>query len=386
MLNSKKYGLVTIPMLKDTQNIGITCSELFVQSLLLVTLLLSIFMHASEQEMLPTVLGFFSLVVFVGTVWVYWKNLFLFDLMVPFVFFLLTLYAQLVSQEGALNFTVALSYAFLGYSFGIIARASRFNKWILHTFGYLALAPFLYGFLIKGIDLSLGGDFLGMNRNTIPRLLFMSSSLVFVVQYMQRQRLDFFLAALTVLFCFLSRSRAGLLISSGLCVLVLFQGYVDIPKRTWLRGHRLQAVLLVLIVVFVLFFIGMYMFENSRLETQGIDSNGRKEIQMNFLNELNSSRILLGFRPAILEGIGLHSSYLTFLAMFGVFSTLVIFCLISIGLHLGKQSIFLFGVFLLYCVYSTVESLSPFSEGDVLMSALFIIIQKVKPSSSMKKT
>lgn len=352
------------------------------QILLLTTLLVSIYMHALELPILPTVVGLSSLMIIALSIWAYRNTITWFERTTLLAILFLSLYAQFFSQKGALAFPIVLSYMFLGFSFGLTLRHSRFNRWLLHGFGYLALLPFIYGFFIMGIDLRRGGEFLGMNRNTIPRLLFMSCSLVFLAQYIQKQRTDIVLAALTVLISFLSRSRAGLLISSGLCILVLLQGYVHIPIRTWLQGHRFLAVLLVLIALVILFFAGMYLFENSRLETQGLDSNGRQEIHMKFLHELTPQRVLLGYRPAILDGIGLHSSYLTLLSMFGVLTSVVVVCFLLLIFRLGKQSLFLFGLLLLFSVYSLVESLSPFAEGDVLLITLILCAQPVNNNNS----
>ncbi len=354
------------------------------QILLLTMLLVSIYMHALEPPILSTVVGLSSLMIVALSICLYRNTITRFELTTLIAVLFLSLYAQFFSQKGAFAFYIVLSYMFLGFSFGLTLRHGRFNRWVLHGFGYVALLPFVYGFFIMGIDLRRGGEFLGMNRNTIPRLLFMSSSLVFVVQYRQKQRPDLLLAALTVLFCFLSRSRAGLLISSGLCILVLLQGYVHIPIRTWLQGHRFLAILLVLIALLILFFAGMYLFENSRLETQGLDSNGRQEIHIQFLHELTPQRVLLGYRPAVLDGIGLHSSYLTLLSMFGIFSAAVVLCLVYSAFRLAKQSIFLFGLLLLYGVYSLVESLSPFAEGDVLFIALVFCAQQVNINNSAR--
>ena len=356
------------------------------QVFLLATLLVSIYMHALKIQILPTLIGLSSLVIVALSLWVYRSMITWFERTVLLALLCLSLYAQFFSQKGALAFHIVLSYMFLGFSFGLTLRHSRFNTRLLHGFGYLALLPFIYGFFFMGIDLRRGGEFLGMNRNTIPRLLFMSSSLVFLAQYVQKQRTDILLASLTVLISFLSRSRAGLLISSGLCLLVLLQGYVHIPIRTWLQGHRFLAILLVVIALLILFFAGMYLFENSRLETQGLDSNGRREIHLQFLHELTPQRVLLGYRPAILDGIGLHSSYLTFLAMFGFLSSVVVMCLLYMIFRLGKESLFLFGLLILYGVYSFVESLSPFAEGDVFLLALIILTQKFKSHKTVKKS
>lgn len=294
----------------------------------------------------------------------------------------LALYAHLVSQRGAMNLALSLAFGLLGFSIAVTTGHSRWPRWLLALFGYLALMPFLYGFFVKGIKLSRGGDFLGMNRNVIPRLLFMTTSLVLVLQYQQGYRLDLLLSALVVLISFLSRSRAGLLISSGLFMMTLIQEYLRVKIEDWVQHHRKLVTVVLIVSVIVLVFVGLYLFEHSRLKTEGLDSNGRAEIHLRFLKELTVQRVLFGFRPEILDGIGLHSSYYTFLAMFGLFSLVVLYALVKTGWRYSQHGLFLLGVLSLWVVYSAVESLSPFAEGDIVLVVLIVgALARPKPKN-----
>src|SRR5690554_3470951 len=107
------------------------------------------------------------------------------DVILLGVFGALALYTHFISQKGAMNLFTSLSFGLLGITISLISRYCSWPRWLLIILGYLALAPFLYGFFVKGINLSRGGDFFGMNRNTIPRLLFMTTSLVLIIQYSQ---------------------------------------------------------------------------------------------------------------------------------------------------------------------------------------------------------
>lgn len=343
------------------------------QASLLLVLLLSVYKSVIHIPILDVVFGFASLLVSIVALWVCSKQVSKWDAMLLFGLLVLALYAQLVSQKGALLFYQVVGYALLGFSFGLLVREKRWPVWLLPSFGYLALVPFLYGFFIKGIDLGKGGEFLGLNRNFIPRLLFMSTTLVLVGQYVRKQRLSLLLPLLSVVVSFLSRSRAGLLISSALFVLTLLEGYTHIPIRAWVRGHRVLAVGLVLMVIVALSFAGMYLVEHSRLSSQGLESNGRMEIYLAFLKGLDVQKAFFGSRPAILDTIGLHDSYLTFLAMFGIFSLAVLAMLAFTFAMLFKEALFLCGVFSLWLVYSVVEALSPFAEGDVLLVCVMVL-------------
>ena len=282
------------------------------------------------------------------------------------------LYASFVSQRGALDLPLSLAFGLLGFSIAVVSRHSRWPRWLLMVLGYLALVPFLYGFFVKGINLSRGGDFFGMNRNTIPRLLFMTTSLVLVIQYQSAYRLDLLLPAVMVVISFLSRSRAGLLVSSGLFVMTLIQEYLRFKIEAWVKQHRVLVTVILVISVILLVLVGLYLFEHSRLKTEGLDSNGRAEIHLRFLNELTVRRTLFGFRPEILNGIGLHSSYYTFLAMFGCFSLILFFALLKTGWRYSQHGLFPLGVLTLWAVYSVVESLSPFAEGDIVLVVLIL--------------
>ena len=295
----------------------------------------------------------------------------------------LALYAHLVSQRGAMNLALSLAFGLLGFGMAVTTRHSRWPRWLLALFGYLALLPFLYGFFVKGIKLSRGGEFFGMNRNVIPRLLFMTTSLVLVLQYQQGYRLDLLLSALVVLISFLSRSRAGLLISSGLFMMTLIQEYLRVKIEDWVQHHRKLVTVVLIVSVIVLVFVGLYLFEHSRLKTEGLDSNGRAEIHLRFLKELTVQRVLFGFRPEILDGIGLHSSYYTFLAMFGLFSLVVLYALVRSGHRYAQHGLFLLGVLSLWVVYSAVESLSPFAEGDIVLVVLIVgALARPKPKTN----
>ncbi|HKM05380.1 MAG TPA: hypothetical protein VJ869_00195, partial [Sphaerochaeta sp.] len=127
---------------------------------------------------------------------------------------------------------VEAAYPMLGFTLGLLLLHTKWNIGLVRLFCYLALAPFLYGFFIKGIRLTSGSNFYAMNRNTIPKLLIMTSGLLIMVEHENEDSVSnhfwklgtgysLLIPFLTVLVCFYSRSRAGLLISGALFFMVI---------------------------------------------------------------------------------------------------------------------------------------------------------------------
>ncbi|MBI9095903.1 MAG: hypothetical protein JEY71_13615 [Sphaerochaeta sp.] len=293
-------------------------------------------------------------------------------------------YSQLVSQQGQILWYGEAAYPLLGFALGLLLLHTKWNIWVVRLFCYLALAPFLYGFFIKGIRLTTGSNFYIMNRNTIPKLLIMTSTLLIMIEH---ERDDFLSAHcwvsaysllipfLTVLVCFYSRSRAGLLISGALFFMVIVRTLITHSGfiRTFMASHRWYFLFSLACIAFVLGIAVLYAYSNSRLHIQGLSSNGRREIQLSCINELNLKRVLIGYRPEILNGIGLHNSYLNLLVHFGLFSLLFVFMYIQ-ALYRFLQNSFTFtGLLVLWGIYSLVESLSPFAVGDLLILPLLMV-------------
>jgi len=140
-----------------------------------------------------------------------------------------------------------------------------------------------------------------------------------------------------------------------------------------MTSHRWYFLFSLACIAFVLGIAVLYAYSNSRLHIQGLSSNGRRDIQLSCINELNLKRILIGYRPEILNGIGLHNSYLNLLVHFGLFSLLFVFMYIQ-ALYRFLQTSFMFtGLLVLWGIYSLVESLSPFAIGDLLILPLLML-------------
>ena len=295
-------------------------------------------------------------------------------------------YAQLVSQQGQMAWYVEVAYPLLGFTLGLLLLHTQWNIRLVRIFCYLALAPFLYGFFIKGIRLTSSSNFYAMNRNTIPKLLIMTSTLLIMIEHENEDALSarpygllgseysLLIPFLTVLVCFYSRSRAGLLISGALFFMVIVRTLIAYfpVMQTLMTTHRWRFLTVLAGVALVLGLGVLYAYSNSRLQMHGLDSNGRREIQLACISELTLKRVLIGYRPEILNGIGLHNSYLNLLVHFGLFSLLFIIFYIR-SLYRFLQSSFMFtGLLVLWGVYSLVESLSPFAIGDLMILPLFL--------------
>lgn len=295
-------------------------------------------------------------------------------------------YAQLVSQQGAMLWYGEAAYPLLGFALGLLILHTTWNIWMVRLFCYLALAPFLYGFFVKGIRLTTESNFYAMNRNTIPKLLIMTSFFLIMVEHENEDSenahswvlgsgYSLLLPFLTVLVCFYSRSRAGLLISGALFFMVIVRTLITHSRslKTLEAKHRWAFLLVVAFVALALGIGVLYAYSNSRLVASGLSSNGRKEIQLACINELTVKRVMIGYRPEILNGIGLHNTYLNLLVHFGLFSLLFIVMYIRSLYRFLRTSFMFTGLLVLWGVYSLVESLSPFAVGDLMILPLFML-------------
>lgn len=368
-----------------------TKSILALQVFALGILLLVVYKNFVVVPFLDYLFGASTLLLLIMTLLVLGKAITSSERIMLLVIILLFLYAQGVSQNGAMVWYEEAAYPLLGFALGLLLLHTTWNVALVRLFCYLALAPFLYGFFFSafplgGIRLTSGSDFYAMNRNTIPKLLVMTSVFLMMVEHEGEDILlsnscvpvfgySLLIPSLTVLVCFYSRSRAGLLISGALFFMVIVRTLIaHFPALlVMMTQHRWRFLLLLLVLAFVLGVGVLYAYSNSRLQIQGLASNGRKEIQLACINELTLKRVLIGYRPEILNGIGLHTSYLNLLVHFGVFSFGFAFLYIR-SLYRFLQNSFTFtGLLVLWGVYSLVESLSPFAVGDLMIIPLFML-------------
>ena len=377
----------TIATVKKTKLANKPTLALQVCSLLI--LLLVVYKNFVDLPILDYLFGSSVLLLLIMTILVLGRALTAHERIMLLIILFLFWYSQLISQKGQMLWYVETAYPLLGFSLGMLLLHTKWNIWMVRLFCYLALAPFLYGFFIKGIRLTSGSNFYAMNRNTIPKLLIMTSGLLIMIEHEKEDSLhapswvlgsgySLLIPLLTVIICFYSRSRAGLLISGALFFMVIVRTLIThFPAMlTMMATHRWRFLLVLAFITFVLGLGVLYAYSNSRLVANGLSSNGRKEIQLACINELTLSRVLIGYRPEILNGIGLHNTYLNLLVHFGLFSLLFVIFYIRSLYRFLRTSFMFTGLLVLWGVYSLVESLSPFALGDLMILPLFMLSMK----------
>lgn len=359
-------------------------------------LLLVVYKNFVIIPVLDYLFGFSTLLLLIMTILVVGRIITSSERIMLLVLLFLYWYAQLVSQKGAMLWHVDAAYPLLGFALGLLILHTKWNISWVRLFCYLALAPFLYGFFFSafplgGIRLTTSSNFYAMNRNTIPKLLIMTSTLLIMIEHENEDSLfarphvhflgnlgtvySLLIPFLTVLVCFYSRSRAGLLISGALFFMVIVRTIITYSGsiRALETKHRWIFFFVIAFVALVLGIGVLYAYSNSRLVANGLSSNGRKEIQLACINELTLKRALIGYRPEILNGIGLHNSYLNLLVHFGLFSLLFVVFYIRSMYQFLRTSFMFTGLLTLWGVYSLVESLSPFALGDLMIIPLLML-------------
>jgi hypothetical protein len=269
----------------------------------------------------------------------------------------------------------SLPYLLIGYSLGLLFRYSDWSENTFIIYVLLGFLPFFYGFFIKGIDTE-GGYLFAMNRNTISALLIPAISLHAISSELKEKRyILMFPSLINLLFAYLSKSRAGLLLSILLATVILIRNishWFQFSNRQHPHNRlkKLLAFLLAGILLLAGFFSIRYLLVHSRFSTEGLSSNGRFEIFSQFVSELSIKKLVFGFRPSVDKKLGLHNSYLTMLSFYGimafVFIALIIFALIKFA----KSSVLMFGMLLIWGLYSLVESISPLDIGDQILIPL----------------
>ncbi len=184
-------------------------------------LLLVVYKNFVELPLLDYLLGSSVLLLLIMTILILGRDLTARERIMLLSILFLFWYSQLISQKGQMMWYVEAAYPLLGFSLGLLIVHTKWNVWLVRLFCYLALAPFLYGFFIKGIRLATSSNFYAMNRNTIPKLVIMTSSLLIMVEHeneasvcarptklilgMPVSGYSLLIPLLTVLVCFYSR-------------------------------------------------------------------------------------------------------------------------------------------------------------------------------------
>jgi hypothetical protein len=323
------------------------------------------------------------------------------DVLIPSLFFGMLLYARLVSHNGRISFLNNLPYAPIGFSIGVTLKYMKWPKWSFYSYMIIALLPFLYIFFVVKADMENFAQYIQMNRNSIPLLLIINYSLFLIAEVMNNKKYMPLIPIFLVVVCsFYSKSRAGLLLSSGLLLLVVAYNVWQVlnnHKHSSLSRKMRFVIGLGLVALGMLFVVFLaHVFANSRFATQGFDGSRRGDILKAFIQEITWKNALTGFIPDLFS---VHSridaSFAMAFSYLGIMSIVLGFAVALAFVILWKHSFLLFCVLGVHTVYGFVEWLSPMELGDIVLIPLLMIafslynpnvwVNSHKPISLIKK-
>lgn len=320
-----------------------------------------------------------SLVLLLVSVWKLRNYINWIDVIIPSLFFGILLYARLVSHNGRTSLLNNFPYALIGFSLGVTLKYMKWPKWSFYSYMILALLPFLYSFFIVKADMENFAQYIQMNRNSIPLLLIINYSLFVITEVMNNKKYMPLIPLILVVICsFYSKSRAGLLLSIGLLLLIVAYNGLQILSRhkhkAIGRNMRIGIGLGVVAVGSLLTAFVIYIFVNSRFATQGFDGSLRVEILQAFIQEITWENALTGFIPDLFS---IHSRIDASFAMaFSYLGLMSIFLVLAVGFAFvvfWKHSFLLFCILGVHTVYGFVEWLSPLELGDTVLIPLLMI-------------
>lgn len=236
---------------------------------------------------------------------------------------------------------------------------------------------FILGVVLKIEDVS-DGNFYYLNRNNIAKIVLSYGILSNLVWMRLKASKPLIWTSILILFgTYFSRSRIGLFTAILYFVLTLSIYVISfIKKSNKVKFKDKKNILIIIISSIASILIIYWMIKNSRLKTEGVASQARMELIRSFFSELTLKKFILGFKSQYMVENGLahmHNSFLQLVMSTGAISIplLVIYC--WGGIKLLRNSLFLFGIFLILGVYSLVEHFIFFGIGDfVLIPLLFL--------------
>lgn len=319
-----------------------------------------------------------SIVLLIVSIWKLRHYINWTDVIIPSLFFGILLYARLVSHSGRTSLLNNFPYALIGFSLGVSLKYMKWPKWSFYCYMSIALLPFLYSFFIVKADMENFAQYIQMNRNSIPLLLIINYSILIISEVMNNKKYMPLIPLILVVVCsFYSKSRAGLLISIGLLLLVIaYNGWQVLSRHKHKaigRNIRFGIGLGVVAVGSLLVAVVVYIFANSRFATQGFGSL-RVEILQEFIQEITWKNALTGFIPDLFS---VHSridaSFAMAFSYLGIMSILLVFAIAFAFVVLWKHSFLLFCILGVHTVYGFVEWLSPLELGDIVLIPLLMI-------------
>lgn len=273
-------------------------------------------------------------------------------------------------------------YAFLiAYVFGIVVAYSGLHTRLFGIFYLLLTSVFLYGFLFGDIDYKNFNSFVHMNRNGMSLLQLVAVSMLYYSYIDDKHNSPpIWPSVLAVLIAYLSRSRAGILLSSILFlgILLLNLKKIVLKTRTMKFSSKLLTLILVLGLITGVSIILFNMYQNSRLGQLGLASTGRNVIYTQFIQELTWKKFLFGFVPESIydQFVHLHNSYFQLISYVGVAAIPVFLTLFWVFLKNRTEPLYLL-ILAIFSLYSLVEYRLFINFADlVFFPPLFIAIRR----------
>ena len=314
-----------------------------------------------------------SIIFLISCLWYLRESFSWTDLIIGIVLATGLLYSRFITQRGYISLLYSVPFFVTGFSLAILFKYSLIPRRTFLIYTTLALLPFLYAFLIKGIRLDGQGTLYAINRNSIPMRLIIATSLQVMNDSIQnRKYIIMFPSILTFVCAYFSNSRAGILVAGLLFYIVLLSNILN-KRQAWMKENKGKAFILTLLFICIAIVGGYFIIQDTRLVSVGLEDPARKALVVEFLKQLTFRKLLTGFQPTLHYGLHSHSSYQTMLTYYGIFA-FVIFSLILVSLlYYRKHSLVLFGLLGVWCVYSLVENLSPGFTGDFLLIPLLMV-------------
>jgi hypothetical protein len=219
-----------------------------------------------------------------------------------------------------------------------------------------------------------------MNRNGISLLQLIGVSLVYLsYNEYQRKKPAIWPSILALLVTFLSKSRAGIFLSS-----LLFLGVIALNIKAMIMLNttvkslsRKKKALIISFILFLAFFILYQIFINSRFSQYGFSSSGRYEIVAMFIDKLTWSNFIFGFYPDSMsvKFDDFHNSYLQLISYVGI-ASLPVFASLLWSLIKLRKDYLLFLLLAIFSLYSLVEYRIFINLADFVLFPSFMIAIK----------
>ncbi len=285
-----------------------------------------------------------------------------------------------------------LYWILLAYTLGILIMKVDFGTWVYSIPFYIVVFTFLGGYYILKVDID---SFYSFNRNVLAMYIYSFASLS-IIPVLVKARLSIIKEVITIILLvfteFLTRSRAGLLVSILYSLVVLVYLGLSLRKRvkfTLSRGQTLSVIGILILGVGIFLWFIWWTIGNSRLATQGLGSNGRMAIYLTYFKNIDLNGFFFGDASIIqmVHHPHMHNSILQLLVSSGFIGTLPWLVILLIAfIRLLKISYTLIALFLLLFIYSSVEYFTLYKFGDFALIPLLVIAFTTVKTQSGKES